>query len=233
MIISPESIFIDTLKSILKIVRDDFNNNVDETKTILYRSFNTAGKLERYKFYEQLKKVIITKEDDPRKFDFHLGFNMTKIATPHCHITLPSETSSQNGLGLDQGKEDPVFDDLTKTYRDVYTRRFDSTYNFTITSDNMNETIALYHWLRSVLIQLINHLELSNLEHIRISGGDIQLNPALVPPNIAIRNISVSFSYDLSVQDLFDTEFLTKLIFHQEPTVIPDSQVDQSDSFSY
>lgn len=234
MIIIPETIFVQTLKSILKLVRDDFALNIaDETKSILYRSFNNAGALERYAYYTQLKKVVITELDDPRVFDFAMGFNMERCATPHVHITLPSENSAQNGLSIDEGHEEEVFDDETQTYRKVFTRRYDSTYNFTITSDNSNEVVALYHFLRSILIQLINHFELSNLEHIRISGGDLQINPSLVPRNIFMRNLSVSFSYDISVQDLFDTEFVTKLIFAMQPPTIPATEIDQSDSFSY
>jgi hypothetical protein len=234
MIIIPEVTFFSTLKSILKIIRDDFNaNTADESKTILYRSFKTSGSLERYDYYTQLKKIIVTDLDDPREFDFHMGFNMQKVSTPHCHITLPSENAAPNGLGLDEGNADPVFDDLNKEYRKVFTRRYDATYNFTLTSDNSNEVVALYHFLKSVLTQLIDHLELSNLEHVRIAGGDLSINPALVPPNVFMRNISVSFSYDIQVQELFTSSFVTKLIFAMQPPTLPPAEIDESDSNSY
>lgn len=234
MIIIPEVTFFSTLKSILKIIRDDFNAHLaDESKTILYRSFHDTGALERFDYYKQLKKIIITDLDSPREFDFHMGFNMEKVATPHCHITLPSENSAQNGLGLDQGHADPVFDEESQTYKNVFTRRYDATYNFTVTSDNSNEVVALYHFLKSVLTQLIDHLELSNLEHVRIGGGDLQPYQTLVPRNIFMRNISVSFSYDISVEQLFTNDFVTKLIFEMTPTILPAVEVDESDSNSY
>lgn len=232
-LIIPETIFFSTLKSILKLIRDDWNNNTDKNKTILYKSFNDVGSLERFNFYTQLQKIICTEKDDPRTFDFSLGFNMSRMTTPHCHITLPSENSGQNGLGLDQNEDEDIFDEETQTYKKTFKRRFDSSYSFTITSDNMNEVIAIYHWLRSILIQLINHLELSDLEHIRISGGDINLNSQLVPTAIFMRNINISFSYDLKVEELFSHDYINKLIFVQDPTVIPDSEVDASDSITY
>ena len=231
-IIVPEIIFFNTLKNILKYIRDDYNNASDKLNTILYRSFGDVGGLERYNFFQQLVKILITKEDDPRRFDFALGFNAQKCATPHCHITLPNENSGQNGLGLDQDDDDNIFDESIDEYKKVLVRRFDSAYNFTLTSDNSNEVVVLYHWLRSIMIQLINHLELSRLEHIVISGGDIQLNSSLVPPTIFIRNISLKFSYDLKIQELFSTEFLTKLIFEMDPAVISEQTVDESDSIS-
>ena len=233
MLIIPEVIFIKTLKAILKIVRDDFNNNIDKTKSILYRIANGSGALERYDFYTQLQKVLITDLDDPRAFDFVLGFNMNKVAVPTLHITLPSETSAPNGIGIDEGFAAEIFDDTTQAYRKVYTRRFNTTYQFVLTSNNSNEVIALYHFLRALDISLINHFELSGLQHIVISGGDVNINPALVPPNVFIRSISLNFAYEIEVQDLFTTDFVTSLIFAMNPPIIDETQVDESDSNSW
>lgn len=229
-LIVPEVIFINTLKSILKIVRDDFNSQVDETKSFLYKLVFGSGSLERYNFYDQLKKIIITEKDDPRAFDLSMFFNMQKCMLPHLHITLPNENSGQDGLGIDEGYADEVFDDTTQTYRKIYTRRFDTTYNFTITSDNSNEVIALYHFLRALDIVLINHFQLSGLEKIRINGGDLNLNPGIVPPNVYMRNISISFSYEINAPNLLDNDFVTKLQFSMSPEVISESEVDESDS---
>lgn len=230
-LIIPETIFFSTLKAILAFIRNDWNNNTDQTDTIIYKMFKNAGSLEKYKFYDQIRSVIITEDDNPRAFDFTLGFNTERMKIPTCHITLPSENSGQNGLGLDTFEEDTSFGQ-GQTYTRNTTRRFDCVYNFTFTSDNANETIALYQFWKVIFQKLIDHLELSNLEHIRISGGDLQLNPQIVPPTIFTRNISISFSYDLTVEELFSNDFLSKIIFDMEPPTIPNVEVDESDSGS-
>jgi hypothetical protein len=233
MLIVPEIIFLNTLKAILNIVRTDFKNNVDETKTIIYRIVNGSGAIEKYDLYTQLKKIICTNLDDPRSLDFALGFNLEKCAVPHIHITLPSESSGPNGLGIDQGFKEDCFDEESQTYKPIYTRRFQTTYQFIITSDNSTEVIAIYHFLRALDIALISHFELSHLEHIVISGGDVNNNSSLVPRNIFMRSISLSFAYEISVEDLFSTDYVTKLIFDMQPNTIADTEIDQSDSVSY
>ena len=231
-LIIPETIFLNTLKAILKLVRTDFANQVNESDTILYKIMHDSGALERYDMYVQTKKIIITKVDDPRAFDVNMFFNMNRVSVPTLHITVPSENTGQDGIGLDEGFQDSVFNDEDQTYHKVYTRRFDTTYSFVITSDNSNEVIALYHFVRALDIALINHFNLSGLEKIRISGGDVNINQALVPQNIFIRNIAINFSYEVSVQELFTTDFVTKLIFAMQPPIIGPQQVDESDSIS-
>jgi len=229
-LIIPEVVFFNHLKTILKMIRDDYNDNLsDTTKTILYKTFYQSGALEKFSFYEQLVKILITKKDNPRTFDFSLGFNMEKSTIPHLHITLPNENSSGNGIGLDEGQYDEIFDDEAQAYHKIYTRRFDSQYNFTITSDNMNEVIVLYHFMRTIFIQMIDSMNQFGIEKIQISGRDIQLNSSLAP-NVFTRNIALSFSYEVSVQDLPAIDFITKLIFEMDPPTISDSEVDESQS---
>ena len=230
-LIIPEVVFFNHLKTILKMIRDDYNDNLsDTTKSILYKTFYQSGALDKFSFYEQLVKILITKKDNPRAFDFSLGFNMEKSAIPHLHITLPNENSSSNGIGLDEGQFDEIFDDDDKTYHKIYTRRFDSQYNFTITSDNMNEVIVLYHFMRTVFIQMIDSMNQFGIEKIQISGRDIQLNSSLAP-NVFVRNIALSFSYEISIQNLNAVDFLTKLKFAMDPSIIDTSEVDESESF--
>ena len=62
-------------------------------------------------------------------------------------------------------------------------------------------------------------------------GGDVQLNQQLMP-GVFTRNISLRFSYDIKVEELFTTDFVTKLIFEMSPPIIGPSEVDESDSIS-
>ena len=205
MISIPEIILLNAFKKTLKLIRDDYNSTLsfnDTTKSILYRLLN-GNDVQRYKLFEQAVAVLITKEDSPRHLDINLFFNAKRATIPTLHITLPSESQKDNALGISEGFQEPVFDEIEKTYITAFNRRFTARYNIIITTDNSNEIILLYHFFRSILISLIPHLNLSGLENIKQSGGDIQINSELVPINIFSRSLNIEFDYDVVAYDLF------------------------------
>ena len=214
LITIPEIILLNTIKTALTYIRTDYNNNLaDETKSILYRLLNTQ-EIQRYKLYDQSKAVFITDVDEPRFLDVNLFFNSTRAHIPTIHITLPSETTVNNTLGIGEGYRDDIFDSTLGTYRNVYNRRFRASYNLVITSDNTNEVVLIYNTMRSILISLINHLNLSGLEKIDLGGRDIQINTTLVPTNIFMRSISLDFEYNVGAVDLFDHKIFNSILFN-------------------
>ena len=217
----PELVLLTTFKSVLTYVKVDYENNIlDPTKSLLYRVLNDQV-LQRYNLFEQAKTVFLTLQDNPRLIDINLFFNAARAHIPTLHITLPSETSVNNTLGIGEGFRDAIYDDNSDgtVYKEVYNRRFKAQYNLVITSDNTNEIVLIYHFMRSVIISLFNHLNLSGLEKIELGGRDIQLNPSLVPTNIFIRAISLDFEYDVGAIDLFDREVFNEIIASQEITL--------------
>src|ERR1035437_5563026 len=197
MITVPELIILDQFKRVLKLIRDDYNNNIaDTTRSLLYKVL-AGNSLQRYKLFEQSIAVLITTENDPRHLDINMFFNAKRAAIPTIHITLASESDKNNALGNSEGYRDPEFDDISQTYLKVFNRRYSTKYNIIITSDNSNEVILLYHFFRSILISLSPSLSLSGLENISLSGSDISINSELVPANIFIRSIGLQLAYDV------------------------------------
>lgn len=214
LITIPELTLLSTIKTALAYVRMDYANNIaDETKSLLYRLLHDQ-EVERYKLYEQAKAIFVAEEDDPRLLDVNLFFNANRNGVPTIHITLPSESTVNNTLGIGEGYRDPIFDEIAGTYKEVYNRRFRASYNLVITSDNTNEVILIYNTLKSILISLFNHMNLSGLEKIELGGRDIQINSTLVPLNIFMRSISVDFEYNVGAIDLFDHKMFNSILFN-------------------
>lgn len=213
-LIVPETIILQTIESILAFIERDFNaNSLDETKSVLYRILNQNIGLQRYKFYEQSKKVFVSAIDNPRRIKANLGFNMQRNGIPTIHVIFPDDRSGVNGINIDEGYQDPVYDPISNLYRVVYSRRFDSNLKIVFTSDNTNEVILAYHLIRAMLIPTINHLSLAGLEQISFSGGDIAINDQLAPLNIYMRELVLNFSYDVNVQNFYDEVYINSLNF--------------------
>lgn len=219
----PEIIILNSFKSVLKLIRKDYRDCVtagDNTKSLLYRLLN-GDEIQRYKLFEQSIAVFITKESDPRHLDINLFFNAKRAPIPTLHITLPSESEKNNSMGLGEGFRDPIYQG--GQYIKTFNRRFTARYNLIITSDNSNEVVLLYHFFRSVLISLSPHLHLSGLENVKQGGGDIQIDPTIVPIGIFSRAIGIEFEYDVEGQD-----FNKQDMFIYDPDVSWNGQADIS-----
>lgn len=227
----PEIIIFNTIKALLKFVKEDWNDNEDKNKTILYHYFGNTS-LQRYNLYEQAQAVFLATETSPRYLDINVFFNANRAAIPTIHLTLPSEQSSLNGIGLDEGYVEPWFNEediseseslslstseskTTVGYRNKYTRRFDTVHNIVVTSDNINEVLLIYNFLKAALISCLPHFAVLGVENGKIGGNDIYINPQILPPNVFVRALTLASSYELTVPELFDRDVFTDLIFNK------------------
>ena len=221
LVIIPEIILLNTINNLLKLISENYNNQVDETTSLLYFIFGDLS-LQRYGMFTQAKSVFITTKDNPRNLEVNIFFNTNRAHIPTIHIVMNDESPGEDGLGIDEGYNSQVNIDDEKYFR-TYTRRFDTTYSLVITSDNSNEVLLIYHVLRNFLIQSIEHFSLSGLENPKISGSDIDINTELVPKNIFSRAMPISFSYEAQALSLHDY-----FIGNKSPA---DISVDEEDIF--
>lgn len=213
----PEFILLETLENALKFVRNDFADQMNEQDTYLYKMLQ-GTQFQRYDFFEQAKQVICGDIDDPRRLECDLIFNFDRNGAPTIHINLPSEMSTQdNGMGIDEGYVDNIYTDgdvdTPGSYHKVWTRRFQAVYNIVITSDNTNEVIFLFHFVRALLLSTYDHLSLSGLQNITFGGQDIQPYSDLIPPNLFMRAISVNLQYETSAISFSQVPMFGKLVF--------------------
>jgi hypothetical protein len=211
----PEFILFDILNKALDYLRTDYENQADKNDSFLMKVLE-GNYIERYDLQTQAVQVFI--DNDPsnqRYLETNLMFNMEREGMPTIHLTLPSEQTQTggNGIGIDQGYADDLIVDTVYnvdgsvqtngSFTPVFTRRYQSTYNIVITSDNPNEVILIYHTLRALLISLIPSINLAGLENLAFGGQDVQLNSSLAPKNIFIRAITVTLQYETSSPSIF------------------------------
>ena len=203
MINIPEISLLSAFRNVLKLIRKDYNDCVvagDETKSILYL-ITGVNELQRYKFFEQAKTLFITTENDPRHLDVNIFYNAKRLGIPTWHITLPSESEKDNTVSIGEGDDDFYYDD-NGHYRKTLNRRFQARYIIVVTSDNLNEVVLMYHFLKSTIISLTDHFSMIDLLNLKLSGNDINLNTDIVPENVFSRGVGMDFEYKTMAYDL-------------------------------
>ena len=212
-IIQPDVILYNTIKGILTKIQDDYNSAATEPESILYKLTNGV-KLGDYDFFEQAKEVFFKDKDARRAVDLRVGWDTSRAGLPTIYINMPSEgVGPDNGLGVDEGI-DTVYDQSSGTYRNLYQRSFQSTYSIVITSNIRNEVVLIYNVLKAFMIPLMDHLEMEGLQNPKLSGRDLGMGDnKIVPKEIMMRTLNIEFYYDQSVEDLFDTDYITSLLF--------------------
>ena len=205
-ILLPEFVIQRTLVTIVKMLRDDLEENKgDETQSLLYKILGLdeqgqALKLNLYDVFKQAKKIVLTKQT----LSVNFGYNQEVANIISMHILLPSEQGSMT-IGADEGYlEDDVFDDDGNKIgvQQYYTQTYESTYQIMITSNNSAEVNVVYNILKSMLLMLVPHLELMGLRLPTLSGNDIVMQDDLVPVPIFHKVLNLSFKYEHNVPKL-------------------------------
>jgi len=214
----PELVLQSTVKSLIDLLQSDWLANSDKTKTILYDLFNkddngTLMVLNKFNYFDQARDIFIKNNGESRRLQVVLGYNLERMGLPTVHILLPNESEGDVGIGMGQGYLDPEFDTDSGTYKRNFTNVFNSTYNLMITSDNSSEVVLIYHALKNLFTAVFEHFELMGLRNIKFGGADLQFNNELVPPTVFHRNLSVSFFYESSVNELLTNKIINNFIF--------------------
>ena len=205
-ILLPELVIHRTLVTIVKMLRDDLEENRgDETQSLLYKILGLdeqgqALKLNLYDVFKQAKKIVQTKQN----LSVNFGYNQEVANIISMHILLPSEQGSMT-IGAEAGYlEADVFDDDGNKIgvQQYYTQTYESTYQIMITSNNSAEVNAVYNILKSMLLMLVPHLELMGLRLPTLSGNDIVMQDDLVPVPIFHKVLNLSFKYEHNVPKL-------------------------------
>jgi hypothetical protein len=239
-LVIPDVVLLDTVNRLLNTVRSDYRaNTIANTPqlSILYILFNSLG-LGGYILYDNVVKLIVTTPEDPKHIkDATLNFDMNSNGAPHIYITLPSENTANNSIGIGQGDQDEMVinaDGGQPEYMSFFNRRYACTYQIVIMAENRNESLVLYHLFKNLLVAATNHLHMKGLQNLRIGGQDLILRD--VPVDRTYRKaITLSFEYEQQVPELLVRTVFKKLQIYWKPEGADDSQgpieVDASDSF--
>lgn len=215
----PELVIHNTLVAIIKLLREDLANNVNEKKTILYRILGQdeqgdALQINIYNYFKQAKKIIETKQN----LSVNFGYNQEVANMISLHIILPSETG-KIGIGGDEGY---VYETDGDKQQEYLVQTYDTTYQIMITSNNSAEVNVVYNILKSMFLMLLDHLEVMGLRLPSLSGNDIVLQDDLTPVPIFHRVLNLSFTYEHVVPKLLQND-VAKHFYYQYRMVAPDT----------
>lgn len=211
----PETILYKVLRTVVDVVKEDFETITDKKKTLLWfffgeDEFGERLEFETFDFFDQSVSILTKKGDEVRALEITIGYNLNRAAMPTIHILLPSETPINSGIGSNEGFQEPIVDTQRNETIPVLTQDSSVTYNLLITSDNMHEVLVLYHFLKGAFLSFKSQLELRGLQNATFGGQDIQFDEGLVPTHVFHRNFNLSFTYDFSVPDIFSRKFGTE-----------------------
>lgn len=211
----PEVILKNLIDGIVTFVGQDIDNNSgNPQESVTYKSLNGI-KMGKFDFYEQAVNVFSREANHPRKIETRMFFDSSRAHLPTVHLNLPSDNQTEGGIGIDAGYVQPEFDDTAGTYREIFTRAFESQYNFMITSDNTLEVVLIYNVLKGMLISFMETLEFEGIRNPRISGQDLNVMSEIIPENVFMRSIAIDFMFEYSAPKLEEKAILDAINFNQ------------------
>lgn len=211
-LLMPEVVLYNILNNTVKLLRDDLAENIEantEANSILYRILGVdecgeALKINFYNFYKQAKKVLSVKDN----LKVHYGYSLDTATSVDICILLPSE-NGKVGIGADEGYLETVEENGVQQYN---TQVFESNYQLMITSNNANEVLVVYTLLKSVLLMLIDQLELYGFRNPKFSGQDVVMQEDLAPVPLFHKVLNIEFMYEHNVPQMLQAEFMKKFI---------------------
>ncbi len=217
----PENIIYHNIRSLLKLLETDYDNNTDKTKTILYDLFNKDDnglemKFNRFVYLDQAVQIFVKamKSDQSRGLQVTMGYNTQRKGLPTIHILLPNENKYEIGLGMGEGYQDAEVDLEAGTRRTKFTNVQKSTYNLMITSDNSSELVLIYHTLKNTMFATFAAFELRGLRDIEFGGQDITFENDLMPAEVFHRNLTMTFFYESTVSSLTIEKIIKTMVFN-------------------
>ena len=208
----PDIILCSTLESIVKLLRENLiANSKSDEETILYKIIGVDEEEKPLKwnfvnFYKQAKKIIL----DENNLSVNFGYNL-ETSTPICmHIILPSEQGKMC-IGADEGYLSER--DKEGNYQLYHTEMYETTYQIMITSTNSTEVTIVYHIIKSMLLMLVDQIDLMGLRNPTLSGNEIVMQDDLTPVPIFHRVLNVSFTYEHNVPKLIKDNIAKSFIY--------------------
>lgn len=214
----PDLKLFQIVKICLVGLRADYEaNSGNPEDTILFHLLNDTEVSDtgKYKWLEQATEIFITRDKDHTRFlDANLFFDRERAKIPTIHIMLSGESKGKDGIGMDEGfNPEQVIGD---TQRPVLNRQFDINANIVVTSDNAFETVIITHVMKSMLIAISAHIQLSGFINPVIGSRDITLSQDLAPNGIFARSINFSAGYELSVPVVVLNQIISSVWFQMK-----------------
>jgi len=188
-------------------------------RSLLFQVFgnNESDNLNYFDQSSLLLKQTFT-DEAPKKINIHLGYNESREAYPSINILLPDEENSPKQVGTSQSM---VIDVTEDTNQIELQHDFTTTYNLLITSNNQNDVIILYNWVKTLLLQAQGQFIYQGLQNLWISGRDITTSFDLSPDVTYHRTVAMNFHYENSVPSLNREANISAITYNSNQTNLP------------
>lgn len=163
-------------------------------------------------YFNEMAKIIETRyTSETRKLVINLGFNPNREIFPQASILLPNEENDPKFLG--QHPSNINLGDGTTAFGRAHA--YQTTYNILLTSDNYNEVILIYHFLKSIILMGYDQFTAAGLQNLYVAGRDISMDFDLEPTNLYHRSIALTFFYCNELPSMTSSSGITGLNFDQ------------------
>ena len=193
---------------------------IDARRRSLLFAFFGNREFGRYKYFDKMVKILEDKYNaKKRPLQIFVGYNPMQKTYPTLSILLPSDEHNPRRATMVSGVHNynsqggdvnnPIINrSLEKSA--MYT----STYDLMISSNDENEVIVIYQFLKTLMLSGVGQLQHSGLQNVSISGRDVMLDFDIDPQTMYHRTIGLNFHYDNSVPELKDWQVPDTLNFN-------------------
>lgn len=162
-----------------------------ERLSLLYSIFG-GQEFDGLKYFTQMGGILKNKyRSESRKLSIILGFNLNIEDFPSISIILPMEEPAPKNIGIAQG----VINNFDGTFNELKESNYTTTYSLYITSDNQNDVILIYHFLKTIIIAGYLQFSANGFNNLSVSGRDITIDFDLDPDQLYHRTVALSFFY--------------------------------------
>lgn len=215
-VIMPEAVIQRAVAALLQVVKSDYLEATDKTKSLLHYFFKNDFNSEEIvfnsiKYYDQAVELFTTRE-----IQVNMGYNLDVADIPNIHILLPSESGRHLNIGADEGYHEDYLEnrgteEIPELYSaPVFTNTFDSNYQLLVTSPNIFEVIIIYNLLKLGFLSLHENLQFKGLQNLKMGGQDVNVQTDLVPTHIYHRSFTISFFYEIAAPRHFKERLVKK-----------------------
>ena len=188
----------------------------DKENTLLWDIFGDL-KFDNMNYFDVMSDILINRyNSEKRKLTINLGYDQNRVNFPIISILLPNEENNPKFTGKTSDRR--VYGTQVA---DVLHNAFDSVYNLLITSNNQNEVIVVYNFLKTIILAGQNQFQLKGLQNPYISGRDITMDTEINPMMLFHRTVGLSIFYESEMRQIATFEGASNANFTGIPITPP------------
>lgn len=208
MIVVPELILKSIVEGLLTSLSNDIKNSKKED-SFLFRLFGDLSS-GAFKYYDQAVNIFLKSNGRPRQLKVKIGYDGDVSQPPLIYILTPRDTYNFEGIGVQMEEHYNANDKVSSP---INICRFSAESSVVIVSDQIEEILLVYRAMQSLLIAGMDTISLSGLQNCKIGGADITLEQDLIPKQVFMRVLSLSFEYEIDVPSMSVTmDDVTKIV---------------------